>query len=89
MITRLRSLLAWSKTHQGKKVIRFTMVSGVSTATSFAAISLFYGLKIIPGVMWATLAGNLVASLPAYQLNRRWANGARATSARRSCPSGR
>ncbi len=80
MVTRLRALLAWSKTHEGKKIIRFTMVSGVSTATSFAAISLFYGLKIIPGVMWATLAGNLVASLPAYQLNRRWTWGKRGKS---------
>ncbi len=80
MIRRLRSLLTWSKSHEGKKIIRFTSVSAVSTVTSFSAISLFYGLKIIPGVLWATLAGNLVASLPAYQLNRRWTWGKRGRS---------
>jgi putative flippase GtrA len=80
MIRRIRALLGWLKTHEGKKIIRFTMVSVVSTVTSFAAISLFYGLKIIPGVLWATLAGNLVASLPAYQLNRRWTWGKRGKS---------
>jgi len=35
-------------------------------------LSAFYGLNIIPSVIWSTLAGNLVASIPAYQLNRRW-----------------
>jgi putative flippase GtrA len=78
--TRLRSLWSWSKTHQGKKLIRFTMVSGSSTIVSFASISFFYGLRIIPSVIWATLVGNLVASVPAYQLNRRWTWGKRGKS---------
>lgn len=80
MILRFRALLEWSTSHEGKKIIRFTTVSAISTMTSFAAISFFYGLKIIPGVLWATLAGNLVASLPAYQLNRRWTWGKRGKS---------
>ena len=80
MIKRLRVLYAWSKTHEGKKLIRFTTVSAVSTVTSFVAISFLYGLKIIPGVLWATMAGNLIASLPAYQLNRRWTWGKRGKS---------
>ena len=80
MIKRLRALYAWSKTHEGKKLIRFTTVSAVSTVTSFVSISLLYGLKIIPGVLWSTMAGNLIASLPAYQLNRRWTWGKRGKS---------
>jgi putative flippase GtrA len=80
VLTRLRSLRSWSKTHQGKKLIRYTMVSGTSTIISFAAISVFYGFKIIPSVIWSTLAGNLVASIPAYQLNRRWTWGKRGRS---------
>ena len=80
MLTRIRSLRAWSQTRQGKKLIRFTMVSAVSTITSFGSISILYGLKIIPGVIWATLAGNVIASLPAYQLNRRWTWGKRGRS---------
>ena len=56
------------------------MVSGSSTIISFAAISFFYGFKIIPSVLESTLAGNLVASVPAYQLNRRWTWGKRGKS---------
>lgn len=80
MLTRIRSLRAWTKTHEGKKIVRFTMVSAVSTVTSFGSISILYGLKIIPGVIWATLVGNVIASLPAYQLNRRWTWGKRGRS---------
>jgi putative flippase GtrA len=78
--TRLHSLRAWSKSHQGRKLIRYTLVSGSSTVISFAAISGLYGLKIIPSVIWSTLAGNLIASVPAYQLNRRWTWGKRGKS---------
>ena len=80
VLKRLRSLQYWSKSHEGRKLIRFTLVSAVSTVTSFAAISLLYGLKIIPGILWATLVGNLIASLPAYNLNRRWTWGKRGRS---------
>ena len=34
----------------------------------------------LPGVVWATLAGNLIATLPAYQLNRTWTWGKRGRS---------
>lgn len=80
MLTRLRSLRSWSTTHQGKKLVRYTMVSGSSTVVSFVAIAVFYGFKIIPSVLLSTLAGNLVASIPAYQLNRRWTWGKRGKS---------
>lgn len=80
MLTRLHSLRTWSKSHKGRKLIRYTLVSGSSTIISFVAIAGFYGLKIIPSVIWSTLAGNLVASVPAYQLNRRWTWGKRGKS---------
>jgi putative flippase GtrA len=64
--------MAWSKTHQGRKLIRFTSVSVVSTAVSAIVIFLVYGLKIIKGEVEATLFGNLVAAIPSYQLNRKW-----------------
>ena len=72
MKKRLADIIAWSKSHEGKKIIRFTMVSVVSTSVSFVSIAVLYGFKIIPGVLWATLTGNLIASLPAYHLNRKW-----------------
>ncbi|MGD0853474.1 MAG: GtrA family protein [Acidimicrobiales bacterium] len=80
MPTRLRQLRAWSKTHEGRKIVRFTMVSASSTIVSFLALSALYGLNIIPSVIWSTLVGNLIASVPAYQLNRRWTWGKRGRS---------
>jgi len=80
MKSSFRSLLAWSRTHQGKKLVRFTLVSGITTVVSFTSIAILYGFRIIPGVMWATLAGNLIGTLPAYNLNRRWTWGKRGRS---------
>ena len=80
MISPLRQALNWTQTHQGKKLIRFTAVSAITTSVSFISIALLYGLRIVPGVMWATLAGNLIASVPAYQLNRTWTWGKKGRS---------
>jgi putative flippase GtrA len=66
------SLLAWSRTHQGKKVVRYTLSSAITTVISFSAVAALYGFRIIPSVIWATLAGNVVGTVPAYNLNRRW-----------------
>ncbi len=80
MIELGRSLLAWSRTHRGKKMVRYVLGSVVATAVSFSSIAVLYGFRIIPGVMWATLAGNLIATLPAYHLNRTWTWGKRGRS---------
>jgi putative flippase GtrA len=65
-------VVSWAHSHKGRKLIRFTLVSGVTTVTSFTLIAFLYGLRIIPDAVWATLVGNILASVPAYQLNRRW-----------------
>ncbi|HUX04002.1 MAG TPA: GtrA family protein [Acidimicrobiales bacterium] len=80
MPKRLRDLLAWARTHEGKKVLRFTSVSVVSTAVSFTSISVLYGFHIVKGVIWATVIGNLIATLPSYYLNRTWTWGKRGRS---------
>ena len=72
MSSRVARVRAWTKTHEGRKILRFTSVSAVSTVVSFTSISVFYGFHIIKGVIWATVAGNLVATLPSYYLNRSW-----------------
>jgi putative flippase GtrA len=72
--------MAWTHTHQGKKMTRYVLGSVVTTAVSFTSIAILYGFRIIPGVVWATLAGNLIATLPAYQLNRTWTWGKRGRS---------
>ena len=64
--------MAWSRTHQGRKLIRFTSVSVISTVVSVLVIAFVYGLKIIKGEVEATVFGNLVAAFPSYRLNRQW-----------------
>jgi putative flippase GtrA len=73
-------LIAWSHTHSGKRLIRYTAASVMTTIVSLAAVSAFYGFRIIPDAVWATLAGNVVGMVPAYQLNRRWTWGKRGRS---------
>jgi putative flippase GtrA len=67
-----RALLKWSHTHEGRRFIRYAAASIITTIVSLLAVSGFYGLRIIPSAVWATLAGNVVGMFPAYQLNRRW-----------------
>jgi len=67
-----RAAPAWPRSYRGRRIVRFVSASVVSTAVSFAAISLVYGLKIIRGEVDATLFGNLVGAIPSYWLNRRW-----------------
>src|SRR5487761_1903619 len=76
----LRQVVAWTRTHEGRKILRFTSVSAVSTLVSFTSISVLYGFHIVKGVIWATVLGNLVATLPSYYLNRSWTWGKRGRS---------
>ena len=61
-------------------MIRFTSVSVISTVVSFSSISILYGFHFIKGVIWATVTGNLIATLPSYYLNRSWTWGRRGRS---------
>jgi putative flippase GtrA len=79
MRSRIDKVLEWSRTHQGRKLIRFTCVSAVSTATSLTVITLVYGV-FHWGVVWSTVFGNVVATVPSYYLNRSWTWGKRGRS---------
>ncbi|MHB1089318.1 MAG: GtrA family protein [Acidimicrobiales bacterium] len=72
MFDQFDKLIAWTRGHQGRKLIRFTAVSVVSTVVSVVVIALVYGLKIIKGEVEATLIGNIIGAIPSYSLNRRW-----------------
>lgn len=72
MLDKLETLIVWARGHQGRKLIRFTAVSVVSTTVSVVVIALVYGLKIIKGEVEATLVGNIIGAIPSYSLNRRW-----------------
>ena len=53
----------------------------VTTGVSFVWIAFMStALKIIPGVIWATLSGNLVVVIPSYYWNRALAWGKRGRS---------
>jgi len=80
MRRRIEALVAWSKTHEGRKMIRFTSVSAISTIVSNTTLVIVYGLKIIKGEVYATVFGNLVATLPSYYLNRTWTWGKKGKS---------
>src|ERR1017187_3684027 len=70
----------WLHSHQGRKLLRYTTVSALTTMVSFSSIALLYGLSIITSVIWATVVGNLIAAFPAYYLNRTWTWGKRGPS---------
>jgi putative flippase GtrA len=66
-------IVAWSRTHEGRKLIRFTSASVISTIISNVALAILYGSRAIDNELWATLAGNLIAVPPSYFLTRNWA----------------
>jgi putative flippase GtrA len=72
MLDRAGQVVAWSKTHQGRKLIRFTSVSVISTLVSQGLILIFFGITKWMGVVEATVVSNCLATFPAYNLNRRW-----------------
>lgn len=62
-------------TPQGKKFFRYTMVSVISTITTFVVLGLiFYVLRL-----WSEAPDNVIANVagifPSYYLNRNWAWG--------------
>jgi len=67
--------LAWSHSHEGRKVLRYTAVSGISTAVSFTVLFLVFGVFKIWSQVPSTVFANLVATFPSYYLNRSWAWG--------------
>lgn len=75
MLEKIASLRAWASTHEGKKVIRFTMVSVISTIVSFVTLFLVFGVLKIWSQVPSTIFANAVATIPSYNLNRKWAWG--------------
>jgi putative flippase GtrA len=72
---RTRALYDWLHTHQGRKVLRYSTVSVVSTAVSLVVIALVYGVFHVWSEVPSTVFGNIVATFPSYWLNRKWAWG--------------
>ena len=62
-------------TPTGRKLVRYAMVSVVSTAVTFAVVGIvFYALQLWSEVP-DNVIGNVAGILPSYYLNRNWAWG--------------
>lgn len=61
-----------SRTPEGRKMIKFAMVSIISALTSFAVLAIVYGALRLWSEVPSVLFANLVAGVPSYLLNRQW-----------------
>jgi putative flippase GtrA len=75
VLSRLHALNDWLHTHEGRKILRYSMVSVISTGVSLFVIALVYGVLHLWSEIPSTVFGNLVATFPSYWLNRKWAWG--------------
>ncbi len=67
-------------TPAGRKMIRYALVSVVSTAVSFAVLGIVYGVVRLWSEVPSTVFANVVATVPSYYLNRNWVWGKRGRS---------
>jgi putative flippase GtrA len=72
MKRRLVQLWRLSRTPEGLKVIRYTLVSVISALTSLVILTIVYGVLRLWGEVFSTLFANVLAGIPSYILNRRW-----------------
>jgi len=75
MVELVHKIQEWSKSHEGKKLIRFTAVSIISTGVSFVTLFLVFGVFKVWSQVPSTVFANAVATIPSYNLNRKWAWG--------------
>jgi putative flippase GtrA len=60
------------KTDKGKTMVRYTMVSVVSTLLTFTVLGITFGLLRLWTEVPSTIFANAVMLAPNYYLNRRW-----------------
>lgn len=75
MLSRLQAINDWLHTHEGRKILRYSMVSVISTCVSLVVIAIVYGGLQLWTEVPSTVFGNAVATFPSYWLNRKWAWG--------------
>ena len=79
MKRRLGTAMAWSRTDEGKKWVRYSMVSVISVIVSQILLFLAFGV-----FKWSARNSNVfavgVSAIPSYYLNRAWAWGKRGRS---------
>lgn len=65
-----RSPVTWFRTHFAK-LMRYAAVSVVSTLTSLTVLGVLVGVLSAPAG-WANVIATTVATVPSFELNRRW-----------------
>ncbi len=65
-------LWLFSRTTEGKRLVRYGMVSAVSVLVSFVVLTLVYGVLQLWTEVPSAFFANIVASVLNYFLNRRW-----------------
>jgi putative flippase GtrA len=70
----VRAEHVWQRrqTPEAKQIIRYTMVSVISTVVSFGVLALVFGVFHLWGEIVSTVFANVVATVPSYFLNRQW-----------------
>ena len=70
----VRAEHVWQRrnTPEARQLIRYTMVSVISTAVSFGVLALVFGVFHLWGEIVSTVFANVVATVPSYFLNRMW-----------------
>ena len=70
LVRALRSPVTWFRTHFAK-LMRYAAVSVVSTITSLTVLGVLVGVLSAPAG-WANVIATTVATVPSFELNRRW-----------------
>jgi putative flippase GtrA len=65
-------LWRYSRTPEGLKLVRYTLVSLISALTSLVVLTIVFGVFRLWSPVVSTLFANLTAGIPSYILNRRW-----------------
>jgi putative flippase GtrA len=65
-------LVRSSRSPQGLKLIRYTLVSVISALTSLIILTIVYGVLRLWNEVYSTLFANVLAGIPSYLLNRQW-----------------
>ena len=71
-VERLERLRLLYRTPAGRRLIRYTAQSAITTLFSFSVLGLVYGVFRLWTEVPSTLFANVVATLPSYFLNRNW-----------------
>jgi putative flippase GtrA len=72
LLTRVEHVWQKRDTPEAKQLIRYSMVSVISTGVSLAVLALVFGVFHIWGEVGSTVFANVVASVPSYFLTRNW-----------------